>query len=248
MLINIIIFTIFGSVLSLIGGILLLFKKHLSDTFILELTSFAAGVLLATAFIDLFPEAMEESDNILKIFTCALSGMVAFFILERYLFWFHHHHETVKEIRPSVLLITIGDSIHNFIDGVAIASSFLISFPLGVTTAIAVAAHEIPQEIADFSVLLSQRVSKLKTLAFNGLSALTSLCGAVMTYYLSDQISSFLPFIIAFTAGMFIYIASSDLIPELHKSSIKKTNAWHQTAMLLFGIFLVVVSKSLLNE
>ena len=248
MLINIVIFTVIGSILSLIGGILLLLKKNLSETFILDLTSFAAGVLLATAFIDLFPEAMEKSGNTIKIFTYALSGMVVFFILERFLFWFHHHHETVKEITPSILLITLGDSIHNFIDGVAIASSFLVSFPLGLSTAIAVAAHEIPQEIADFSVLLSQKLSKLKTLAFNGLSALTSLAGAILTFYLSDQITSFLPFIIAFTAGMFIYIASSDLIPELHKSSIKKTNAWHQTAMLLFGIFLVVVTKSLLQE
>lgn len=223
-------------------------RKQLSETFILDLTSFAAGVLLATAFIDLFPEAMEESNNITKISTYALSGMVVFFILERFLFWFHHHHETAKEINPSVILITLGDSIHNFIDGVAIASSFLISFPLGVTTAIAVAAHEIPQEIADFSVLLSQKVSKAKTLAFNGLSAITSLGGAILTYYLSAQIRSYLPYIIAFTAGMFIYIAASDLIPELHKSNIKKSNAWHQSAMLLFGIFLVVVAKSLLSE
>ena len=174
--------------------------------------------------------------------------MVAFFILERFLFWFHHHHETNKEIRPSILLITLGDSIHNFIDGIAIASAFLISFPLGVTTAIAVAAHEIPQEIADFTVLLSQKVSKFRTLAFNGLSALTSLAGALLAYFLSNQIIPYLPYIISFTAGMFIYIAASDLIPELHKSSIKNTNAWHQTGMLLFGIFLVVIAKTLIGE
>ena len=227
---------------------MLLFKKHLSETLILDLTSFAAGVLLSTAFIDLFPEALEKSSNPVKLFIYALGGMVVFFILERFLLWFHHHHETIKEVRPSVLLITIGDSIHNFIDGVAIASSFLVSFPLGVTTAIAVAAHEIPQEIADFSVLLGQKVTRLKTLAFNGLSALTSLLGAVITYYLSGQITVLLPFIIAFTAGMFIYIAASDLIPELHRSSIKKTNAWHQTATLLLGIMLVVVIKSLIGE
>ena len=98
MLINIIIFTIIGSILSLIGGALLLFKKRLTETFILDLTSFAAGVLLATAFIDLFPEAMEGSDNSIKLFTYALMGMVVFFILERFFLWFHHHHETVKEI------------------------------------------------------------------------------------------------------------------------------------------------------
>ncbi|OGG18924.1 hypothetical protein A3D78_05710 [Candidatus Gottesmanbacteria bacterium RIFCSPHIGHO2_02_FULL_39_14] len=244
----IIIFTIIGSILSLIGGVLLLFKKHLSETLVLDLTSFAAGVLLATAFIDLFPEAISGTENHAKIFVYALSGMIVFFTLERFFLWFHHHHETTKEIRPSVLLITIGDSIHNFIDGVAITSSFLVSFPLGVTTALAVAAHEIPQEIADFSVLLSQKVSKFKTLAFNGLSALTSLLGAIITYYLAERITVLLPYIISFTAGMFIYIAASDLIPELHRSSIKKTNAWHQTATLLFGIFLVSIIKSLINE
>lgn len=248
MLINIIIFTFLGSILSLIGGILLLLKKQLSETFILALTSFAAGVLLATAFIDLFPEALENCKDPVKLFIFALGGIITFFILERFFLWFHHHHETTKEIKPTVLLITIGDSIHNFIDGVAIASSFLVSFPLGVTTAIAVAAHEIPQEIADFSVLLGQKVSRIKTLIFNGLSALTSLAGAILTYFLSDYISVSLPFIIAFTAGMFIYIASSDLIPELHRSSSKKTNPWHQTATLLLGIMLVIILKSLINE
>lgn len=248
MLANIIIFTIIGSILSLVGGILLLIKKHLSEDLVLQLTSFAAGVLLATAFVDLLPEAFEESDNVARIFTYSLFGMVAFFIFERFFLWFHHHHETEKNIRPSVLLITIGDSIHNFIDGVAIAGAFLVSVPLGITTALAVAAHEIPQEIADFSVLLSQKVSKIKTLAFNGLSAFTSLLGAILTFYLADIIEPVLPFLIAFTAGMFIYIASSDLIPELHRSSIRKTNAWHQTASLLFGIFLVIVIKSLINE
>lgn len=248
MLLTIIIFTVLGSILSLIGGVLLLFKKNLSETFVLDLTSFAAGVLLSTAFIDLFPEAMEASDNTAKLFTYALSGMVVFFTLERFLLWFHHHHETEKNIRPSILLITIGDSIHNFIDGIAIASAFLVSFSLGVTTALAVAAHEIPQEIADFSVLLGQKVSKLKTLFFNGFSAITSLIGAILTYFLSEKITVFLPFIIAFTAGMFIYIAASDLIPELHRSSVKKTNAWHQTGTLLFGIFLVIIIKSLISE
>lgn len=248
MLIWIITFTFLGSILSLIGGILLLFKKNLPEKFILDLTSFAAGVLLATAFVDLLPEALEESSNFVRIFTYTLFGMVVFFALERFFLWFHHHHETEKDIRPSVFLITIGDSIHNFIDGVAIAGAFLVSIPLGISTAIAVAAHEIPQEIADFSVLLSQKVSRFKTLAFNGLSAITSLFGAVITYYLSQSIQPLLPYLISFTAGMFIYIAASDLIPELHRSSVRKTSALHQTTMLLIGIFLVIVLKSLINE
>lgn len=248
MLSLIILFTIAGSVLSLIGGLILLLKKNLSQSFILGMTGFAAGVLISTAFFDLFPEAMESAPDSSVVFSSALLGMVVFFLFERYFLWFHHHHETPLEIHPSVLLITIGDSIHNFIDGVAIAGAFLMSIPLGITTSIAVAAHEIPQEIADFSVLLSHGVSKKNTLLLNLLSAFTSLLGALLTYFLFNRIEKNLPMIIAFTAGMFTYIASSDLIPELHRSSEKKGSAGAQTAMFLIGIVLVIIVKSVLHE
>lgn len=233
--------------MSLAGGMFLLLKKELSENLILILTGFAAGVLLSTAFIDLFPEALESGAESNDILMFALSGIVIFFLFERFLLWFHHHHETVEGIRPSILLITFGDSVHNFIDGVAIAGAFLVSFPLGVSTAIAVAAHEIPQEIADFSVMLSNKLPKNKIIAFNLFSALTSLTGAIGTFYLASTIERYLPMVISFTAGMFTYIAASDLIPELHRSADKKTNAWHQALAFLSGIIITARLISILH-
>src|SRR3989338_6843445 len=222
MLFNILLFTVLGSIFSLIGGLFLLTRKQLSEQVILILTSCAAGVLLATAFFDLFPESLESDFKTSTIFSFALAGVVIFFIFERF---------------------------YNFIDGVAIAGAFLVSFPLGIITSIAVAAHEIPQEIADFSVMLAEKVNKKKIIIFNLLSAGASLIGAIGTYFLAETITGYLPVIIAFTAGMFTYIASSDLIPELHRSSAdKKHEAWQQLTVFLAGIALVFVVKSLLNE
>ena len=249
MLFNILLFTVLGSIFSLIGGLLLLTRKRLSDKVILILTSFAAGVLLATAFFDLFPESLESDFEASTIFSFALAGIVIFFIFERFFLWYHHHHGSHQGIHPSTILITVGDGIHNFIDGVAIAGAFLVSFPLGIITSIAVAAHEIPHEIADFSVMLAEKVNKKKIILFNLISACSSLIGAIGTYFLAETITGYLPVIIAFTAGMFTYIASSDLIPELHRSSAdKKHEAWQQLSVFLAGIALVFVVKSLLNE
>ena len=130
MLVYIILFTIIGSILSLIGGVVLLTRKKLSDNTILMLTGFAAGVLLATAFFDLFPEALEANYDAATIFMFALAGIVSFFTFERFFLWYHHHHGSHKGIHPSTLLISVGDSIHNFIDGVAIAGAFLVNYSL----------------------------------------------------------------------------------------------------------------------
>lgn len=236
MLLLIIIFTSIGSIFSLIGGLFLLSHKNFSKSLNLKLTSFAAGVLLATAFLDLFPEALERAGGG-NVFIPALAGMVGFFLLERFL-WFHHHHEAHSDARPSAYLVIVGDTTHNFIDGIVIAAAFLTSVPLGITTAVAVAAHEVPQEIADFSILLSQGFSKRKVLYINLLSSLFALVGAVITYFVAVSIEQYLPTIIAFTAGMFVYIASSDLIPELHRSG-EKYQTISQVVAFLFGIILV---------
>lgn len=244
----IIIFTVLGSIISLAGGMLLLLKRQWSSGFILALTGFAAGALLATAFLDLFPEALENRASTTDVFVAALAGIVLFFLLERFFLWHHHHHESHGSIKPSVWLVTIGDGIHNFIDGVAITAAFLINIPLGITTAIAVAAHEIPQEIADFSVLITHGLTRKKAILFNLASACTSLVGAIVTYGMSELLQQYLPIIIAFTAGMFTYIASSDLIPELHHASSHKGSAWQQTGMFLLGIFLIFLVKWFIRE
>lgn len=248
MLTQIILLTLLGSLLSLCGGLLLLLKKNWNPSFSLKLTSFAAGVLLATAFLDLFPEALEHMEDTGggDVFLPALFGIGVFFLLERTLLWFHHHHSG-HGIKPTVLTVILGDGLHNFIDGVAIAAAYIINPSVGLTTALAVAAHEIPQEIADFSVLLSQKLSKSKAIMFNVASALTAVLGAVGMYFFADTLKLHLGSIMAFTAGMFAYIALSDLIPELHHSDSKK-ESFPQAVAFLIGIALVALVKSFLGE
>ncbi len=248
MIVKILLFTTFGSILSLVGGVILLFKKNLSAQFSLVLTSFAAGVLLATAFLDLFPDAVEQLKNQTGaggVFLPALSGIVLFFLFERTFIWFHHHHED-HGAKPTIWTIALGDGVHNFIDGVAISAAFLSNPGLGLITAIAVAAHEIPQEIADFSVLLAQGVSKTKTLLFNLGSALTAYVGAITMYLFSRQLEMYLGVIIAFTAGQFAYIALSDLIPELHHTP-NRNDTLVQSLTFLGGIGIVIITKNFIH-
>lgn len=248
MLVQIILLTLMGSVLSLFGGLILLLRKTWSVAFSLILTSFAAGVLLATAFLDLFPEASEHLAEIGggDVFTPAFLGIVVFFLLERTLIWFHHHHGA-HGVKPTVWTVTLGDGLHNFIDGIAIAAAFILDPVVGFTTALAVAAHEIPQEIADFSILLTQGLTKKTAIIFNVASALTALVGAIGMYYYSTVLEAYLGSIIAFTAGMFTYIALSDLIPELHHNQSKKDVLPHIVAFVV-GVGIVVIVKSLIGR
>lgn len=247
MLALILAFTFLGSIVSLVGGILLLAKKKISSSSQLALTSFAAGVLLATVFLDLLPQALHEADNYLLPLQWSLTGIVAFFLFEHFFRWYHSH-QAHGDAKPSVWLITIGDTLHNFIDGIAIGASFLTNPALGITTTFAVAAHEIPHEIADFGVLLSQGIGKRKTLIFNLISAASAFLGAIAVYYLGDSIKPHLSSIIAFTAGQFVYIAAADLIPELHHNTDMKASPWPQAFIFLFGIFFFITIKSLLGN
>lgn len=248
MILPIIGLTLLGSIFSLLGGFVLLLKKDWNRDFSLILTSFAAGVLLSTSFLDLFPEALHHMEEKTggDVFLPALLGIVIFFLLERTLVWFHHHHDA-HDTKPTIWMITFGDSIHNFIDGVAIAAAFMVNPTVGFTTALAVAAHEIPQEIADFSILLSQGLSRKKTLLFNIVSAGTALLGAGTMYFFSPQLEKSLGTIIAFAAGMFCYIALSDLIPELHHSQNKKQGV-PQIMAFVTGILLIAVVKLFIGE
>lgn len=230
--------TFAGSLLSLVGGVLLLFKKNLSHDFVDYLSAFAAGTLLGTAFLDLLPEALEAGDTT-EALTWALIGILLFFLLERFIHWFHHHHEHVGEIqKPSGALIIAGDSIHNFIDGVAIALTFMIDPAAGILATIAIGAHEIPQEIGDFGILLKAGYSKRRVLLYNVLSACTAFAGALITYAIGPSIEEHLSALIGITAGFFIYIALSDLVPEIHAWGKKKL-AVAESALLLLGIVVV---------
>lgn len=240
----ILLFTFIGSIVSLIGGILLLAKEKFALKISHFLASFAAGTLLGTAFFDLLPESLEGGGEI-DVFWWTLIGILTFFLLERFI---HHHHDD-PENKNVVPLIVVGDSIHNFIDGVAIAATFLISVPLGIVTSLAVAAHEIPQEIADFGLMIHKGVKRNQVLKINFLSALFAMVGATLTFFVRDQVEGLLPIFLSLTAGFFIYIAASDLIPEIHHED-KRVVALMETLLLLLGvlvIWLVVASLKLLN-
>ncbi len=248
---NILLFTALGSVVSLLGGIILLFRKGWAIKLAEPLAAFAAGTLLGTAFLDLLPEAIEAAEksgtDAHGIFFWALVGIILFFLLERFVHWFHHHHEHVGEIKkPTGTLIVLGDSIHNFIDGVAIAVTFMIDPALGVVTTLAVGAHEIPQEIGDFGILLKAGYSRKKVLLFNVLSACAALVGALLTYFIGPSIADSLPTLLAVTAGFFIYIAASDLIPEIHAWGTKKL-AILESFLLLAGVAVVGLLVKLLE-
>lgn len=222
------------SLLSLSGGILLTWKKLFTERLSAYLVGFAAGVMLTTAFADLLPEAVESSAD-QNIFFYGLLGVVVFFLLERFVLWFHHHDQA--HTKPSVYLILVGDGLHNFFDGIAIAATFLSNPGLGVITTLAIAAHEIPQEIADFGILISGGMKRSKALFYNFLSALTALFGAVVGFYYLERLEGITPIFLIFTAGVFIYIACSDLIPDLHQD-FKKQKKWLTTIPFIIGILL----------
>lgn len=251
----IIFFTLIGSVFSLIGGVLLLFKEKKTLKYSHFLAAFAAGTLLGTVFFDLLPEAIGENEHGISefgietnIFLWTLIGFLAFFLIERTIHWFHHHqHEFSEEgVKPTVPLIIVGDSIHNFIDGIVIAATFLISIPLGIVTTFAVAAHEIPQEIGDFGVLLHKGVKRQKVLFINFLSALTAILGALITFWIGERIEMAIPILLSITAGFFIYIAASDLIPEIHHEN-RRGFAVIETVCLFLGVGTVWVFITLLD-
>ncbi len=240
LLLYILIFTAIGGVLSLIGGLLLLIKPKFAHSISHLLSSFAAGALLGTAFFDLLPESIETADAT-QVFFFALVGILFFFLLERFLHWSHHHQSEfeVSKGKPIVALIVVGDTIHNFIDGIAIAATFFISIPLGIVTAIAVGAHEIPQEIGDFGVLLKQKMKSKKIITINVLSAFAAILGAVMMFVFGNSLAGYVgSVILPITAGFFIYIALSDLIPEIHLEN-RKGFALKETLMLVLGVVVI---------
>lgn len=251
----IIIFTLIGSVFSLIGGVFLLVKEKKTLKYSHFLAAFAAGTLLGTVFFDLLPEAVEEAEHIAEefgiesnIFLWTLIGILGFFLLERFIHWFHHHqHEFEDEpVKPTVPLIILGDSVHNFIDGVVIAATFLVSIPLGIVTTLAVAAHEIPQEIGDFGILLHKGLRRKKVLLVNVLSALTALAGALITFWIGERIEPSIPILLSITAGFFIYIAASDLIPEIHHEN-RRGFAVIETALMFAGVATIWIFITLLE-
>ena len=233
-----------GGVVSLLGGIYLLYGKIGTKQLQRIAVPFAAGALLAASFFDLLPEALEHEDAQV-ISAVVLGGFIGFFILERFLHWFHHHHQHpvtstdgAANRSSSTLLIVVGDTVHNFIDGLAIGAAFLVSPATGIVTTIAIAAHEIPQEIGDFGLLLAKGVPRTRVLVLNAVSALATIVGAAIVFGMGENFSISEPILLAVTAGFFIYIAASDIVPSIHaEQSMKIANL--QTLVLIGGIIFV---------
>ncbi len=228
------------SLISLVGIFTLIIKMEKLKKVLLYFVSLSAGTMLGGAFFHLVPEAFSASKNSLYASSFILVGIIIFFLMEKIIHWRHCHQVACKEHpHPFSYMILIGDSLHNFVDGMVIAASFLISFPLGVATTLAVVFHEIPQEIGDFGSLVYGGFSRVQALAFNFLTALFAVLGAVSVLVLSLNVESLTTFLIPFAAGGFIYIASSDLIPEIKKSPSLKENL-SQAVIFILGISIMI--------
>lgn len=232
------------SAASLVGVPFFLGRKPSERHFFL-LVSFAAGTLLGAAFLDLLPEAM-AAGGVQPALVAALAGLLVFFILEKVVLWHHHHGHGHAGEKPIGYLSLAGDALHNFFDGTAIAAAFLVSPPLGVATTIAVLLHEIPQELGDFSLLIYSGFSTRQAILFNLLSAFTALVGALVFYFAAGFLQGFEALGLAFTAGMFIYIATADLVPELHKER-DSARSLQQFSLIIAGIAAIGLVSRLLG-
>lgn len=206
------------SLLSLLGLVVFPFPEEKIKSFLIWAVAFAAGTLLGDAFLHLIPEAYDSGTKIGTSLSI-LGGIAIFFILEKFIHW-HHCHDIECEDRPHVFsyVIMIGDGVHNFIDGMIIAGSYLVSIPLGVATTMAVIFHEVPHEIGDFAAMLYGGFDKKKALLFNLIAGILAIFGAVFVLLLSNIFSGMETYLVPFAAGGFIYIAIADIIPELHKT------------------------------
>ncbi len=225
------------SLLSLLGAAFLVLKRTWLTRIMSPLLAFSSGVLLGSTFFDLIPESMELVPDQAMVFIIA--GIVSFFSLEKLLQWHHHvEGDHAGESKAVGYLSLIGDGIHNFVDGTIIAAAFLVSPSLGISATIAVIAHEIPHELADFTILLHSGFSNAKALFFNFLSATTAIVGAILVLTISSVTETFVPHLVPFAAGNFLYIAMSDLIPELHRRRSRLSSIVHIIALVL-GVTLI---------
>jgi len=256
----IIIFSLLGGVLSVIvAASFLLLPETVRTRLVPHLVSFAIGSLLGAAFLGLLPHALMSPgvEDFHDIFLAVLLGLLTFFVLEKLVLWRHCHsdhceahslagHDHGHGKAASGWMILIGDGLHNFVDGVLIAAAFLTDIHLGIVTALAIAAHEIPQEVGDFVVLLHSGFSRAKALLFNVLSSLTTIVGALLAYWSLADMQGVLPYVLAVAASSFIYIAVADLIPGLHKRAEARATL-EQVALIGAGVLLIYVTHSTLH-
>lgn len=234
------------SLLGLTGGLLLLWKEKLARRISHFLVSFGAGALIGIVFFDLLPEALEGVEHVEEVLRVVFAGFLIFYLIEKAVSWYHcHHHEAVTRV-PRYLIV-LGDFIHNMIDGVLIAATFMVDARLGVIAAIGVLLHELPQEVGDFGILLHSGLSRARVIGFNLLSAAGALVGGVLVLILgADVLEQYTSVLIALVAGNFLYIAAVDLLPSTHhhENTSRHREAFHLAAFILGALLIFVISQT----
>lgn len=263
----IITFSLLGGVLSvMVASVFLLLPEKVRSHLVPHLVSFAIGSLLGAAFLGLLPHAMAGKGvtDFHVLFMTVLLGLLGFFLLEKMVLWRHchvehceahghdhdhghgHHNHGHDETKATGMMVLIGDAMHNFVDGVLITAAFLTDIHLGIVTALAIAAHEIPQEVGDFVVLLHSGFSRGKALFYNVLSSLTTIVGALLAYWWLADMEELLPYVLAVAASSFIYIAVADLIPGLHKRA-EVSATIQQLTLIASGVIIIYLAHSTLH-
>ncbi len=241
-LLTILVATFLVSLISFVGVFTLSLSRKRLERVLILLVGFAAGGMMGGAFLHLLPEALELA-SAGQVFLFTIAGFTFFLVLERYFFW-RHCHDGICQVHAFTYLNLIGDSIHNFVDGLVLAASFMVDFRTGLITTLAVILHEIPQEIGDYGVLVYGGFKRSKALLFNFFVSLIALAGALVGYRIAESTAVFAQFLLPFTAGGFIYVASSDLIPEMQREK----RAWRANASFVFfllGIALIASARFL---
>lgn len=237
-LVQIFIATFVISLIAFVGIFTFLLRQELLNRALLVLVALSTGALLGGAFLHLIPETIEQVGGSMEIFLYLLLGFCLFFVLEQFLWWRHQHttSHAAHAAKPFSYLILVSDGVHNFIDGLAIAAGFIVSYPVGIATTLAVALHEIPQELGDFAVLIYGGFGKMRALVFNFISAITAILGGVTGYFASSMLEDSIVYLLPFAAGNFIYIAAADLIPEIkHQVGLGRS-------LVHFGVFLIGIA------
>ncbi len=237
---DVLFYSLIGGAISLVGGLLLIGNKSSARKLAIYGTPFAAGALLAAVFVDLLPEGVNY--NVDQVFVGCMFGFLGFFIFQRVLGSLHHHHDDDEQgikHTSSRLTIIIGNTAHNALDGVAIGAAFLVNIPTGIVTTIAVAAHEIPHEIGDFALLLSRKMSRRAVIIINVFGALLSSAVAVLVFWLGGSEQIPIGLLLGISAGFLLYIAGSDIIPDINSETPKKLTKDWQLFLLLLGVAIV---------
>ncbi len=248
--------SIAGGVLSVLGAALIALNAR-AQQYVNSMVSYAIGALLGAVFLDILPEAIKLTSNVAALSATLLGGILLFFILEKLVLWRHCHHEHCEahellqhethDHGRSGLMIMVGDTFHNFVDGVIIAAAFLTDIHLGIVTALAIIAHEIPQEVGDFAILLHSGYRKTKALWLNLISSFASVLGGILGYLTLQTMQSWIPTLLALAAASMIYVAVADLIPGLHKRA-QLRDTLQQVVLILLGVGTVAVMGVLLAE